>query len=94
LPDETIDPSEFRHIRRDQSRSASSGLRGDQQVIGADRGSCRFQRGAQIAGSRGVFFGERNDSNSAGQENAQSLRVLAAAFAAGNAVPQLVENDR
>ena len=48
---------------REQNRSASPGLGGDQQVIGPSRGSCRFERYGPITGSRAILFAERNDIN-------------------------------
>jgi len=54
----TAHTGEFRHVGGDQRRSASQSLRGDQEVIGANRRSCRFQRSAPIAGSHGIFFVE------------------------------------
>src|SRR5579875_1425039 len=94
LPDKTAHAGKFRNIRRNQRRAAAQSLGSDQQIVGADRRSCGLQQGAQIAGRQGILIAEGDDLDIAGQENAQPLGFLAAAPAARDAVPQLVQHDR
>jgi hypothetical protein len=52
-------------------------LRGDQDVIGADRRSLRLEMSAYVPGMLNVFGFERHNRDAAGEEEAPTTRGLA-----------------
>jgi hypothetical protein len=81
-PGETSYPSEFGHIRGDQSRLPSQRLRSNQQIMGADRRSRCFKLGAQLAGSRGIIFVEWNYDDITYRKVRSRRAILAASLRA------------
>src|SRR5262245_6051515 len=91
LPLKTRHASKLRGIRGYECGIAAERLGRDEQVVRPNRGSRSLQGGPQIAGSHRVLLAEGIHRDASGQEYAQPLGVLAAARAASNAVPKLVQ---
>ena len=73
--------------------AAAARLRGNQDVVGADRGSCSIQGSADVTRLLGVLWPEREDGDRQLQKKRQSIGVPLAPQAFEDAVLQLEQRD-
>ena len=58
---EAVDPAELAQVGGDDPEAAGEGLTGDEQIVGADRGSGGAERLADLPGGSGVVRLEREN---------------------------------
>src|SRR5262245_49135824 len=94
VPFQVLHARELLRVGGHKCRAASSGLAGEQDIIGADRPTRRFELGANSARDARIVFIEESPLEWAAEERLEPLSVTVLPLALRNAVPQLECNDR
>jgi hypothetical protein len=89
----TLNPGTRASSRVFAVTSSAPRLRGDEQVIGADRHSRLLQAGANVASLLGVGRLERQYRNDPVEEIGNPLRIPIGARTLGDAIAQLKQHD-